>query len=53
MGMGKRSHLLLLGEGGLGSSMPGVIKEKSPAFRSPEVGISEYVLYLFIATQAA
>ena len=41
MGIEKRSHLLHLGGGGSGDvRCRGVIKEKSPDFRSPEVGIS-------------
>ena len=41
MGIEKRSYLLHLGGGGSGEvRCRGVIKEKSPDFRSPEVGIS-------------
>ena len=41
LGIGRRSHLLLLGGGGGGAvQCGGVIKEKFPDFRSPEVGIS-------------
>jgi len=36
--MERRSHLLLVGEGGGVVRCPGVIKEKSPDFRSSEVG---------------
>ena len=38
--MGRRSHLLLLGVGSGEVRCRRVIKEKSPEFRSPEVGIS-------------
>ena len=38
--MGRRSHLLFLGRGGQVVQYRGVIKGKSPDFRSPEVGIS-------------
>ena len=37
--MGRRSHLLFLRGGGGGVRYRGVIKEKSPDFRSPAVGI--------------
>ena len=37
--MGRRGHRLFLGGGGVVRSR-GVIKEESPDFRSPEVGIS-------------
>ena len=42
LGAWRRSHLLLLGGGGGGRVVrcQGVIKEKSPDFRSLEVGIS-------------
>ena len=39
--MGRRSHLLFLGGGGGIVRYRGVIKEKSPDYRSSEVGISE------------
>ena len=38
--MWRRSHLLFLRGGGGVARYRGVIKEKSPDFRSPEVGIS-------------
>ena len=43
--MGKRSHLLFLWGGGV-VRYRGVIKEKSPDFRSPGVGISGFVVSL-------
>ena len=43
MEIGRRSHLLHLGGGGGEVRCRGVIKEKSPDFRSPEVGISAVV----------
>ena len=44
LGAGRRSHVLLLGGGGV-VRCQGVIKEKSPDFRSPEVGISGVGMY--------
>ena len=44
--MGRRSHLLFLWGGGGVVRYRGVIKEKSPDFRSPVVGISGFVVSL-------
>ena len=46
--MGRRSHLLFIGGGGGVLRYGGVTKQKSPDFRSPEVGISALLNYFLL-----